>query len=232
MYREPVRPRGGPNWMGVSFLLLAVFMALLGIAVLQSQIAGPAPTPRTTSPAATPSQSAEAELSPTPASPAPSGATTGSPPSPTPAESTTAPSQEPADPSECTGTDGNRAFLATAADDLPFDVYCAALPDRWALVRGSYSGRNGGLIELTYRGPGGAMLRLREGNVCDGEADCPPGEAAGEAPFGALDGELRTSGDDYVVVSEEGSTLVYLAEFSGLDEAAARAIAENLLLVE
>ena len=232
MYREPVRPSPGPNWMGISFLLLAVFVALLGVAIVQSRVAGPAATERPTGTPATaserpsgPSPDASTEVSAQPTEPAgPTDAASAS-----PGESTAAPS--PGDVSACTGTDENREFLAIAAENIPFVVYCAALPEDWGLTRGTYSGRGAGFIELGYRGPGGATILLREGDPCEGEDDCPPGEAIGEAAFGDLEGELRAVGEEFAIVVE-GDDVVYLLELTGVDEATARDLGEAMLRIE
>ena len=235
MYRQPAR-RAGPNWMGISFLLLAVFLALVGIAILQTRVAGP---PATDDPTSGATESRSPSAGPTDASGEPSS------PGPSEAPASPAPTEPPATPSpsasasdgpgaaaECTGTDDNREFLATAADNLRFDVYCAALPARWALSRGTYSGQGGGRIEISYRGPGGATLLLRQGNACAGEDDCPPGEAVGSASFGDIEADLRAVGEEFALVAEGDGDVLYVAEFGGVDEATARAIGEAMLRVE
>jgi len=233
MYREPVRPRGGPNWMGVSFLLLAVFLALLGVAILQTRITSPPQSADATTPPPSRSDAPSPDASPGGPSRAPSAAATKEPASP---GATSSPSGEPSPVSgsadDCVGTDDNRDFLANVAEDLPFDIYCVSASEGWTLTRGSYSGRGDGrVVVISYRGPEGATLVLRQGNACSGQDPCPRGEPAGDASFGGVAGELRTDDDD-VIVAAEDEDAGYLAEFEGLDEETARELAEGLLRIE
>jgi hypothetical protein len=216
--------------MGVSFLLLAVFLALLGVAILQSRLTSPPQSADATT--APPTRSAEPSADPSPDLPSdePSAGVTDEP------SSTPPPSEEPSPVSgsadDCVGTDDNRAFLANVAEDLDFEVYCVAVSEGWTLTRGSYTGRGEGrVVVISYRGPDGATLVLRQGNACAGEDPCPRGEPADEASFGGVAGELLTDDDD-VIVSAEGDDAAYIAEFEGVDEETARELAEGLLRIE
>ena len=136
------------------------------------------------------------------------------------------------DASACSGSDDNRSFFAEAADALSFEVYCAVLPSGWTLTKGSYRGAAGGRVEIAYRGPGGATLRLREGPAaCADDPSCPPsGTEIGAAAFGDRPGTISTVEAGYAIVATE-LPLLYIAETTGLDQAASTALAAALVAI-
>jgi hypothetical protein len=94
-------------------------------------------------------------------------------------------------------------FFDAIAGQVTWTVYCAVLPAGWFVQAGSFSLRNGGRLDITYRGPAGALLTLIEGNVCEGQASgCPAsGQALGPASFGDQPGTLLqlASGSGYAI---------------------------------
>lgn len=226
-------------WLIVTAILAAVLVVLLavaGIVLLGGGSGDASPTPGVTastspsgpSASSQPSGGASSEPS-TGASAQPSPAATpsvepsaGASPSPTVAASP--------DSSACTGSDDNRAFFSKAAEALTFEVYCAALPTGWTVVDGSYSGRSGGRLEIAYRGPKGATLRLREGPAaCTDDPACPPtGSDLGAASFGDQPGSLLGEPDGFAIVASQ-LPLLYIAQTTGLDQAASVALAGALI---
>jgi hypothetical protein len=164
-------------------------------------------------------------------------ATDGTDTSPSPAESPTATGLP--NPSDgggalgCSGDEKNRSFFAAAAANLPWDVYCGVLPDGWFVEAGNYRLAGGGTLRITYDGPNGARLELREGGVCGESSDCQPsGEALGPAAYGNRAGSLvALDGGGYEIVVDPDQPLSWLAISDNLDEPAFRDIAAALLLV-
>lgn len=183
--------------------------------------------------AATTAPSASASLAPVPPSSTPSASAAASAPSteaPTPAPTATAfptesPGSSPANAVEgCTGTEDNLAFYEDAAADLDWPLYCPALPARWSVTTGNYSGQGIGRLTISYRGPGGATLSLQQGAFCDdGDGCVPAGTEAGDAPFGDQSGTLVVlDGGGYALVVDRGANPSWLAVGQGLDEATFR----------
>jgi hypothetical protein len=172
-------------------------------------------------------------LAPSPPSPTPSASAAPSSPSaeaPTPAPTATefpteSPSSSPANAVEgCTGTEDNLAFYEDAAADLDWPLYCPALPARWSVTTGSYSGQGIGRLTISYRGPGGTTLSLHQGAFCDdGDGCVAAGTDAGDAPFGDQSGTLVVlDGGGYAIVVDRGASPSWLAVGQGLDEATFR----------
>jgi hypothetical protein len=221
----------------VPLRLLAVLVVLVMVAACGGSSATGSPEA-----SATAGPSSGPTVSP---SDAPSEAPSGEPvdPSDEPSE---APSEEPSDaPSgsasgrggaaACTGNDSNREFFALLAGSVDWPVYCAVLPGRWFVDTGEYSLRNGGRLDISYKGPGGARLRLQEGAFCgDGATGClPSGSDAGSATFGDMDGTLVALDDGtYAIVVGDGQPLAWVASIAGTDEAAAREIGAALTQVQ
>jgi hypothetical protein len=110
---------------------------------------------------------------------------------------------------------------------VAWDVYCAVLPSGWFVDSGPNSGSyrlaNGGQLSITYRGPGGARLVIREGNFCAGPSACvPAGTDAGSARFGDRDARLLDIGGGswLVVVAPAGVDVDWQATGIGMDGAA------------
>jgi hypothetical protein len=210
---------------------LAVIVVVLSSAAC---IAGDAST---AAPIASPS------LAPFPPSPTPSASaapsapsTEASTPAPTATEfPTESPGASPANAVEgCTGTEDNLAFYEDAASNLDWPVYCPALPARWSVTTGNYSGQGIGRLTITYRGPGGATLSLHQGAFCDdGDGCVAPGTDAGDAPFGDQSGTLVVlDGGGYAIVVDRGANPSWLAVGHGLDEATFRDFAASFIRLD
>jgi len=221
IFRRPSRAAPAPR-----------LLALIGIAALVAACgATPASPPVTTaSPAPSAAPSATSTQAPSSsasggASPAPSVGPAGSP-SPEGSETplpTVGPSPGPGSADACSGTAKNRDFYAALAGAVAWDVYCAVLPPGWFVDSGPNSGSyrlaNGGQLSITYRGPDGARLVIREGNYCAGLPDCPPsGTDAGAARFGDRDARLLDLGNGtWLVVASASGDVRWQATGSGMD---------------
>ena len=200
-------------------------VAMLGIAVLAAACGAtqtPQP-PASGSPAAS-QASAEPASSPSgtdAASAAPSAGSDGSPSpqgsaSPLPSADASA---RPGSADACSGTAENRDFYAALAASVAWDVYCATLPQGWFVESGSYRLSNGGQLSITYKGPGGARLAVREGGYCAGHPDCiPAGTDAGAARFGDRDARLLDIGNgSWLVVVVPTADVGWQAVGTGMD---------------
>jgi hypothetical protein len=164
-------------------------------------------------------------------------------PSGEPVEPSDEPSEEPsAEPSSapsggtagaCTGNEGNQEFFALLAGSVDWPVYCAVLTGRWFVDSGEYSLRQGGRLDISYKGPSGARLRLQEGYFCD-TANCSGGGTElGDAAFGDLGGVLLDQGDErYAIVTSAIDGPVWLLTTEGVSEDEARSIGAALTQVE
>ncbi len=156
---------------------------------------------------------------------------------PTPDE--TEPSDDPAatdEPSaaaDCTGTDDNRKFYSGVAESVDWTLYCPVLPAGWFVDSGEWRAANGGRMEISYRGPGGARLELHEGAFCAADASCvPDGTEDGTARFGDLEGTLiATSDGDWAVSVAPDEAFSYLAVGSGIGKAAFVAATDAFIVV-
>jgi len=129
-------------------------------------------------------------------------------PTATPTEEPTArptPTQTPGGADACTGNAENRAFYEAVAAQVAWAVFCPVLPSGWFVDTGNFRLAAGGKLEISYKGPGGRRLEIREGAYCAGQVDCPPGGTdAGPASFGYLPGRLLDGGGTWLVVVEDG----------------------------
>ncbi|MGO9180480.1 MAG: hypothetical protein ACLQHS_14650 [Candidatus Limnocylindrales bacterium] len=145
------------------------------------------------------------------------------------------PSVELTGASGCSGNQNNRVFFEAIAGQVTWTVYCAVLPTGWFVQAGSFSLHNGGRLDITYRGPGGALLTLVEGNVCEGQTSgCPvSGQEIGTASFGDQPGTLLALPSDsgYAIDVNPGTNPAWSATGTGLDEAAFTGLAAALLRV-
>ena len=120
------------------------------------------------------------------------------------------PSPYPSDwhvPTDCTGTIDDAGFFKAAAMSAGFLVYCAVLPPDWSVD--SRSGPDGGAADgktpliVSYRGPNGETLELREGPVCAASPEiCALPTGARSAPFGDRQGQFYTVVDPGVGTTE------------------------------
>jgi hypothetical protein len=134
----------------------------------------------------------------------------------------------------CTGTENNRAFFAEAAANLDWPVYCPALPARWVVGTGSYSGQGTGRLVISYKGPSGASLSLHQGAFCDdGDGCVAAGTDSGDAPFGDQTGTMVVlDGGGYAIVVDRGAHPSWLAVGQGLDEATFRAFVADFIRLD
>jgi hypothetical protein len=113
---------------------------------------------------------------------------------PSPSES---PSAEPSPTSPaagCTGSDAHKAYFVNAAKDLPWGVYCAALPSSFWLEGSEYN-RSVNRLYATYTNNAGAHVALTEGKLCDDLPTCAdPFPVIGPASFGGLAATMRNMG--------------------------------------
>ncbi len=180
--------------------------------------ATPAPTARPT-PVATPTPI------PTP-TPAPTDTPLAGSPTPTrTAKASATPTIGPKGPAGgCTGDARHQAFLADAANNLTFQVYCAALPSGWILTAGNFTQPSGGVLDVSYKGPAGATVAIQEGAFCitSAIACSPHDKVIGSAKFGDLAGSLDTlgPGPGFVIYVAAGTTRAYTAKGTGLTQAA------------
>lgn len=229
MTRPRSRAPGSDSVYRRSRLAILVLLALIGAACIGGgtpaapAVQSTAPPPvSSTAPSTQPSASIAASAAPT-ASPEPTETSTAE---PTPNASLAAGSVD-----ACTGTDENRAFLAKAAEAFDWPVYCAALPARWFLAGGSYSG---GKLDISYKGPNGALLELHEGAFCtDGTGCVPEGSDAGNTIFGDQSATLVHFEDGRVAaVVDRGEPLSWLAIAEGLSDDAFRSITAELIRLD
>jgi hypothetical protein len=175
-------------------------------------------SPASGSPAPLPSDPAESEAP----SDSPGAESSGSPP----------PSDEPGSADACSGTDNNRDFYADAAHALAFDVYCPVLPRGWFVDEGEYQLRGGGLLQISYKGPAGAVLDLLERGPCQAGDDClPAGTQEGTAMFGNRSAELVAKEDGSLMVVAEAPDGQWWISGTRVDEASLTEIAADLVLV-
>jgi len=130
--------------------------------------------------------------------------------------------------------DDNRAFFAEAAANLDWPVYCPALPARWSVDTGSYSGQGIGRLVISYKGPGGTSLSLHQGAFCDdGDGCVAAGTDSGDAPFGDQTGTMVVlDGGGFAIVVDRGAQTSWLAVGQGLDEATFRAFVADFIRLD
>jgi hypothetical protein len=210
------RPRPGRATRLVAMLGIAVLVAACGATQTSQPPASgsPAASQASPEPASSPSGTDAASAAPSAGSdgsPSPQG-------SGTPLPSTGA-SARPGSADACSGTAENRDFYAALAASVAWDVYCATLPQGWFVESGSYRLSNGGQLSITYKGPGGARLVVREGGYCAGHPDCiPAGTDAGAARFGNRDARLLDIGNgSWLVVVVPTADVGWQAVGTGMD---------------
>ena len=214
------RPRPGRATRLVATLGIAVLVAACGATSTASPSPGGSPVgtspPSASGPAASGSNAASAAPSVGPdGSSSPAGSAT--------PFASAGPSPRPGTADACSGSAENRDFYSALATSVAWDVYCATLPTGWFVESGSYRLSNGGQLSITYKGPGGARLVVREGGYCVGHPDCvPTGTDAGAARFGDRDARLLDIGNGswLVGVLPAGADVDWQASGTGMDGAA------------
>ena len=118
-----------------------------------------------------------------------------------------------------------------AAVDWP--VYCPVLADDWHVEAGQYRLANGGQLDIVYQGPNHAQVTLDEGAFCTIQGGCvAPGVDVGPTAFGDRQGTLVALDDgSWAVAVDREGTPSWILVVTGLDEAAARTIAAELVIV-
>jgi hypothetical protein len=144
------------------------------------------------------------------------------------------PTDEPATGSvdACTGTDENRDFYEAVASAVGWPVYCPSLPRGWNVESGQYRLAGGGRMEISYRGPSEAGLRLHEGAFCEGDGCVPSGEEVGAAAFGDRDGTLYAVDGGWAIAVDPGEAISWLIVVTGVSESQAREFAADLVRLE
>ena len=234
-----IESRGARRAIG-ALAVLALLVAACGGTSTPTPTSAATPTPASSqaSPAPEPSPSDEptAEATPDPtaseeATPEPTASDEATPGEPIESPRATT---SPGGAADCTGSDDNRAFYAGVAADVAWDVYCPVLPARWFVETGSFRLSGGGTMEISYKGPGGQRLAIREGHYCAGEAGCiPTGPDAGTASFGDRPGRLVDAGGGaWLVVAEGAGGLAWEARGTGMDGPALAAFTAAFIQVE
>jgi hypothetical protein len=141
----------------------------------------------------------------------------------------------------CAGSADNQSWYVTAANGLPFDVYCPVLPATWYVDTagggGSWRGGTDQWLQISYRGPGGAKLSLQEGAFCTGGLSlCSSHDSViGSASFGGLSGSLDALGptpaDGYAIYIDPGTRKGYTITGTGLSPDAFKAIVAGVVKV-
>jgi hypothetical protein len=214
----------------VVVVLAATFGACSNNAVVPTQAPAASQTPAdqptdTPTPEVTPTPTATATVAEASAIVTPAPTAT---PTPAPSETPTPSAAASSVASACTGTAEHQAFFVEAANKLPFDVYCAALPAGWFFQDAAYAQANGGKLTIDYKGPGGATLAISEGAFCTvSVAACSPhASIRGTASFGDKPGMLdvlTTPPDVLVVYVSPGTKAAY--QISGTNLTQARFVA-------
>jgi hypothetical protein len=216
--------------------VLVAAAAVLVIAATACTSAAPSPiyvyTTATPRPTGTPTPIATPTPTPTPVptdTPVPGSPT----PSPT-AKPTPTQSIGPKGPAgSCSGDAEKQAFFADAANKLPFPVYCGALPGGWIFSSAGYTQPNGGVLNITYKGPNGAKVDIQEGAFClvSASACSAHVKVLGTAKFGDMAGTLDTLGSGFVVYVAPGTARGYTATGTGLAQGAFSGIVVALVKV-
>ena len=141
----------------------------------------------------------------------------------------------------CAGSGDNQTFFVSAADGLPFDIYCPVLPATWYVDTsgggGMWRGGTDQWLQISYKGPGGAKISLQEGAFCTGGLSlCSAHDSViGTASFGDLSGSLDALGpaasDGYAIYIGPGTRKGYTITGTGLSQDAFKAIAAGLIKV-
>ena len=210
--RETRHLRAGPAAL-ITLVVLALLVAACGTTD------SPAPSPSAGSATPGPSSVPGATDGPTGGpTEEPTGAATEPPngsPSGAPTETPAASAGAAAD---CSGNDENRAFYEAVAGDVTWDVYCAVLPAGWFVDAGSFRLAGGGKLEISYKGPGGQRIEMRQGTYCAGVDGCiPTGPDAGSAAYGDRPARLVDVGGGSWLVVAEGGEVDWEAKGIGMD---------------
>ena len=182
-------------------------LGLLSLLVLVAAACGTAASPTQALITGSVTPTASALRTGTPATVTPATATdTPAPATKTPGATTTLAASTDAD--VCAASADNKSFFAMAARSVKWAVYCAILPAGWYVNTGTFSADPGGQLTISYKGPGGVSLELKEGSYCtDGESVCQPKvKELGPTLYGDQMGTLFTLEPGYAVYVNEGTS--------------------------
>lgn len=128
----------------------------------------------------------------------------------------------------------NEAFWAVTANNVPFTVYCGAVPKPWYFVTASSTYGKTGTVTATYQNLSGAQIVIQEGAFCtSGSSACSPHDTVvGSAKFGGLAGSLDTlSGGGFAIYVNPGTTAGYTATGTNVTQATFVSIVAALIKV-
>ncbi|MFI5258555.1 MAG: hypothetical protein ACHQ01_02920 [Candidatus Limnocylindrales bacterium] len=195
----------------------------------------PSPTPPATpTPAPTPTPTPSPTVAPTP-TPAPASATPTVAATATPVPSAT-PSGSMLPGAACSGgsSAGNQGFWATAANKVPFTVYCGVVSPPWYFAKACNTWGASGTVTAVYQTTGGGSsitcplpatgltgLVIEEGPApLVSLAGCSTtATKSGTAHFGDLSGDLNTLGAGCFSITASSGATHYIALSSGLSQA-------------
>lgn len=136
----------------------------------------------------------------------------------------------------CSENANEQGFYARVALEMDWDVYCPDLPAGWHIgdAGGRWRSAGNGFFEISYEGPSGALLELKEGAFCDTSDGCvPAGSDAGAASFGDMAGTLIAGSDgSWAVVVDAGADISYLLIGQSIDENTFRELAAGMSRIE
>ena len=129
----------------------------------------------------------------------------------------------------------DQAFWSKAAHAATtYDVYCPVLSSGWLVREGTYQGGAAGQVDMSWKGPDGAILEITEGSFCTTDADtCSPHvSVVGPVTLGDRLGLLDVlSGGGLAVYVSPGTAKAYTVTGSGISQAAFISIAAELVKV-
>lgn len=197
-----------------ALVVAVLILAGCGVTPGRTPAATDAPVPGTSAP--TPTDEPTPEPAPTEEpTQAPTDEPTG-----TPGE-TPGPTSSPGSAAACSGNDDNRAFYVGVAGAVAWDVYCPVLAAGWFVDTGSFRLSGGGRMDISYRGPGGQRIEIRQGAFCDDASGCPPsGSDVGPARFGDRAARLYETGatpGTPIVFAAGGGSIGWEAVGIGMD---------------
>ncbi len=226
--------RAAPTGVRALALVVLALLILAGCGGEGPASAAPPGSPGSPAPTADPGGPTPSASSGSSASPGPTTAP-GASSTPAPTETpvvTPRPSGTAGPAAACTGSAENRAFYASVAAEVAWDVYCPVLPAGWFVDAGNFRLAGGGRLEIDYKGPEGARLEIRQGAYCRGDDVCiPPGPDAGTASFGDRPARVVDLGDGRWLVVAEGGDVNWEVRSSGLAQDVAVAIAADFARV-
>lgn len=140
-------------------------------------------------------------------------------------------------PTDCSGDiDMAASFFKAAAAVASFDVYCAVLPDGWSVESNNQDKLDGaspaGVVQITYKGPNGESLSLRQGKFGEAAGAAVKRLATiGPAKLADRDATLCGSNGSYSIFTPPEGTAMWEIASTGLTQEQFVALAASLILV-